>query len=98
MAKLPTEHADATPHDGAHPPAAETTAQRRLVALDRVKGLARRTFNKQVLSEIGGCAGLFALDAVRFPDPVLVATSDGVGSKLQLGASLGLHASIARTW
>jgi phosphoribosylformylglycinamidine cyclo-ligase len=94
LAKLPTEHADATPHDGAHPPAAETTAQRRLVAHDRVKGLARRTFNKQVLSEIGGCAGLFALDAVRFPDPVLVATSDGVGSKLQLGASLGLHASI----
>jgi len=61
---------------------------------DRVKGLARRTFNKQVLSEIGGFAGLFALDAERFPDPVLVASTDGVGSKLQLAASLGLHSSI----
>jgi phosphoribosylformylglycinamidine cyclo-ligase len=61
---------------------------------DRVKGLARRTFNKQVLSEIGGFAGLFALDAERFPDPVLVASTDGVGSKLQLAAKLGLHSSI----
>ncbi len=61
---------------------------------DRVKGLARRTFNKQVLSEIGGFAGLFALDAERFPDPVLVASTDGVGSKLQLAAALGLHSSI----
>jgi phosphoribosylformylglycinamidine cyclo-ligase len=68
---------------------------RHIVAADRIKGLARRTFNKQVLSEIGGFAGLFALDAERFPDPVLVASTDGVGSKLQLAAQLGLHASIA---
>jgi phosphoribosylformylglycinamidine cyclo-ligase len=76
---------------------ADLTAQahdRLLRANDRVKGLARRTFNKNVLSEIGGFAGLFALDAERFPDPVLVATSDGVGTKLQLAAQLGLHASI----
>jgi phosphoribosylformylglycinamidine cyclo-ligase len=68
---------------------------RHIVAADRIKGLARRTFNKHVLSEIGGFAGLFALDAERFPDPVLVASTDGVGSKLQLGAELGLHASVA---
>jgi phosphoribosylformylglycinamidine cyclo-ligase len=67
---------------------------RRLIANDRIKGLARRTFNKQVLSEIGGFAGLFALDSERFPDPVLVASTDGVGTKLQLAAQLGLHASI----
>ncbi len=68
---------------------------RRRLAMDRVKGLARRTFNKHVLSEIGGCNGLFALDAERFPDPVLVASSDGVGGKLQLGARLGVNASVA---
>jgi phosphoribosylformylglycinamidine cyclo-ligase len=62
---------------------------------DRIRGLARRTFSKAVLSELGGFAGLFALDTERFPAPVLVATSDGVGSKLQLAAALGLHASIA---
>jgi phosphoribosylformylglycinamidine cyclo-ligase len=67
---------------------------RRLVSNDRIKGLARRTFNKHVLSEIGGFAGLFALDAERFPEPVLVSSADGVGSKLQLATQLGLHSSI----
>ncbi|MDE1163247.1 MAG: phosphoribosylformylglycinamidine cyclo-ligase [Acidobacteriaceae bacterium] len=69
--------------------------QRVSEAKDRVRGLARRTFSKNVLSELGGFAGLFALDTVRFPDPVLVASADGIGSKLQLAASLGLHASVA---
>jgi phosphoribosylformylglycinamidine cyclo-ligase len=64
-------------------------------ANDKIKGLARRTFNKNVLSEIGGFAGFYALDAARFPDPVLVATADGIGNKLPLAAKLGLHASVA---
>jgi phosphoribosylformylglycinamidine cyclo-ligase len=75
-------------------PALTTPQGRAALANDRIKGLARRTFNKHVLSEIGGTAGLFALDAERFPDPVLVSTTDGVGSKLQLAARLGLHGSI----
>jgi phosphoribosylformylglycinamidine cyclo-ligase len=70
------------------------STDRHVLANDRIKGLARRTFNKQVLSEIGGFAGLFALDAERFPDPVLVASTDGVGSKLELAIQLGLHSSI----
>ena len=78
------------PEDASIPP-----TDRHILAADRIKGLARRTFNKNVLSEIGGFAGLFALDAERFPDPVLVASTDGVGSKLQLAAQLGLHASVA---
>jgi phosphoribosylformylglycinamidine cyclo-ligase len=64
------------------------------MANERIKLTARRSFNKNVLSEIGGFAGLFALDAERFPDPVLVASTDGVGSKLQLAAQLGLHGSV----
>jgi phosphoribosylformylglycinamidine cyclo-ligase len=70
------------------------STDRHVLANDRIKGLARRTFNKHVLSEIGGFAGLFALDAERFPDPVLVSTTDGVGSKLELAIQLGLHSSI----
>jgi phosphoribosylformylglycinamidine cyclo-ligase len=70
------------------------STDRHVLANDRIKGLARRTFNKQVLSEIGGFSGLFALDAERFPDPVLVASTDGVGSKLELAIQLGLHSSI----
>lgn len=67
---------------------------RHVLANERIKGLARRTFNKHVLSEIGGFSGLFQLDAERFPDPVLVSTTDGVGSKLELAIQLGLHSSI----
>jgi phosphoribosylformylglycinamidine cyclo-ligase len=82
----------AAPLAAAHVSAAH---ERVLAAKDRVRGLARRTFSKNVLSELGGFAGLFALDTERFPDPVLVASADGVGSKLQLAAKLGLHASVA---
>lgn len=70
------------------------STDRHVLANDRIKGLARRTFNKHVLSEIGGFSGLFALDAERYPDPVLVASTDGVGSKLELAIQLGLHSSI----
>jgi phosphoribosylformylglycinamidine cyclo-ligase len=63
-------------------------------ARERIKLMARRSFTKDVLSEIGGFAGLFALNAEKYPDPVLVSSTDGVGSKLQLAAELGLHASV----
>lgn len=75
-------------------PLPSTPATRAAQASMRIKGLARRTFNKHVLSELGGFAGLFSLDAERFPNPVLVASADGVGNKLQLAAQLGLHGSI----
>jgi phosphoribosylformylglycinamidine cyclo-ligase len=64
------------------------------LAKERIKLTARRSFNKNVLSEIGGFAGLFALETAKYPDPVLVASADGVGTKLQLAAQLGLHGSI----
>jgi len=78
--------------DDPPPSAAHARAAR---ANDKIKGLARRTFNKNVLSEIGGFAGFFALDTARFPDPVLIATADAIGNKLALAAQLGLHASVA---
>lgn len=58
---------------------------------ERIARLARRSFNKNVLSEIGGFNGLFALDAERYPDPVLVSSADGVGTKLKVAALTGLH-------
>jgi phosphoribosylformylglycinamidine cyclo-ligase len=98
LAKLPIRNAvpsaDALERAAAADAHSIVPTDRRLLTNDRIKGLARRTFNKNVLSEIGGFAGLFALDSERFPDPVLVASTDGVGSKLQLASYLGLHASI----
>jgi phosphoribosylformylglycinamidine cyclo-ligase len=63
-------------------------------AKQRIKMLARKTFNKQVLSEIGGFGGLFALDLVKFPDPVLVSSADGVGTKLKVAFELGIHHTV----
>lgn len=62
----------------------------------RIKMLARKTFNKQVLSEIGGFGGLFALDLEKFPDPVLVSSADGVGTKLKVAFELGIHHTIGQ--
>jgi phosphoribosylformylglycinamidine cyclo-ligase len=60
----------------------------------RIKMLARKTFNKHVLSEIGGFGGLFALDLERFPQPVLVSSMDGVGTKLKVAFELGIHHTV----
>ena len=63
-------------------------------AKQRIKMLARKTFNKQVLSEIGGFGGLFALDLTKYPDPVLVSSADGVGTKLKVAFELGIHHTV----
>ena len=63
-------------------------------AKQRIKMLARKTFNKSVLSEIGGFGGLFSLDLAKFPDPVLVSSADGVGTKLKLAFELGIHHTV----
>ena len=60
----------------------------------RIKYLAQRTFNKQVLSEIGGFGGLFKLDTARFKNPVLVSSADGVGTKLKIAFQMNMHHTI----
>ncbi len=60
----------------------------------RIKMLARKTFNRQVLSEIGGFGGLFALDLEKYPQPVLVSSTDGVGTKLKVAFELGIHHTV----
>ncbi len=62
----------------------------------RIKMLARKTFNKQVLSEIGGFGGLFALDTEKYPNPVLVSSADGVGTKLKVAFDLGIHHTVGQ--
>jgi len=60
----------------------------------RIKYLAKKTFNKQVLSDIGGFGGLFGLDLAKYPDPVLVSSADGVGTKLKVAFELGIHHTV----
>jgi phosphoribosylformylglycinamidine cyclo-ligase len=60
----------------------------------RIKYLAHKTFNRAVLSEIGGFGGLFAIDKKKYADPVLVSSVDGVGTKLKLAFEMRLHHTV----
>ncbi len=60
----------------------------------QVKGLARRTFTPGVLSDIGSFGGLFALDTATHHQPVLVASADGVGTKLKVAFLANRHDTV----
>jgi phosphoribosylformylglycinamidine cyclo-ligase len=63
-------------------------------AKQRIKYLAHKTFTKSVLSEIGSFGGMFALDKKKYKDPVLVASVDGVGTKLKVAFEMNLHHTV----
>jgi phosphoribosylformylglycinamidine cyclo-ligase len=65
-------------------------------AKDRIKYLAKRTFNRSVLGGIGGFGALFQLDVKKWTDPVLVSSADGVGTKLKLAFDLGIHNTVGQ--
>jgi len=62
--------------------------------VDRIKPIAARTHRPEVLSGVGGFGGLFALPPGKYRDPVLVAGTDGVGTKLKLAFALDRHATV----
>ena len=59
----------------------------------RIKALARGTYTPNVLSGIGSFGGLFRMDP-SLAEPVLVASADGVGTKLKLAFMTGVHDTI----
>jgi len=63
-------------------------------AKDRIKYLAQKTFNRNVLGGIGGFGALFRLDLQRWKSPILVSSADGVGTKLKIAFELGLHHTV----
>ena len=65
-------------------------------AKDRIKYLAKRTFNRNVLGGIGGFGALFQLDLKKWAEPVLVSSADGVGTKLKLAFDLGIHNTVGQ--
>jgi phosphoribosylformylglycinamidine cyclo-ligase len=60
----------------------------------RIAAMARKTFRRGVLAPIGGFGSLFQLDRKRWREPVLVASCDGVGTKLKIAAATGIHSSV----
>ncbi len=63
-------------------------------AVRRIRGLARSTSTPGVLSDIGAFGGLFQLESTRYRNPVLVASADGVGTKLKVAFLAGRHDTI----
>ena len=62
--------------------------------VDRIKPLARATSRPGVVGGLGGFGALFDLKAAGFADPVLVSTTDGVGTKLRLAIDTGRHGTV----
>ena len=56
-----------------------------------IKPLARATSRAGVLGGLGGFGALFDLKAAGFRDPILVSTTDGVGTKLKIAIETGIH-------
>lgn len=62
--------------------------------VSRVKKLAKKTFTKGVLGDIGYFGGLFQLDKNEYNNPVLVSGTDGVGTKLKIAFMAESHKTI----
>ncbi len=59
-----------------------------------IKSLVRKTFRPEVITDIGGFGGLFALKVKKYKDPVLVSSTDGVGTKLKIAFMTGKHDTV----
>ncbi len=62
--------------------------------VDMIKPLVKSTRRPEVLTDIGGFGGLFSLNTQKYTDPVLVSSTDGVGTKLKLAFQLDRHDTV----
>src|SRR6201996_2159577 len=62
--------------------------------VEMIKPLAKATNRAGVMGGLGGFGALFDLKAAGFTDPVLVSTTDGVGTKLKIAIETGLHDTV----
>ena len=61
-----------------------------------IKDSVRATYRPEVLGDLGGFGGLFALQAGKYKEPVLVSGTDGVGTKLKIAFLLGKHDTVGQ--
>ena len=62
--------------------------------VERIKPAAKSTQRSGVMGGLGGFGGLFKLAATHYRDPILVSSTDGVGTKLKLAIEMNQHATI----
>src|SRR5262245_26305584 len=63
-------------------------------AKQRIRRLARETFTPGVLSDIGSFGGMFACNFAGIKEPVLVSSTDGVGTKLKVAVMMNRHNTV----
>jgi phosphoribosylformylglycinamidine cyclo-ligase len=59
-----------------------------------IKELVKPTFRPEVISEIGGFSGLFSINKDKYHNPVLVSSTDGVGTKLRIATMMNRHETV----
>lgn len=64
--------------------------------VERIKPLAKATDRTGTMGGLGGFGALFDLKAAGFADPVLVSSTDGVGTKLKLAIDSGIHGTVGQ--
>lgn len=63
-------------------------------AVAKIREYARATFNERTLTEIGSFGGMFSGSFPGMAEPILVASADGVGTKLKLAFETGVHNTV----
>jgi phosphoribosylformylglycinamidine cyclo-ligase len=64
--------------------------------VDRIKSLAKATFNKNVLSGIGHFGAFYEIDLKKWKNPVMVSSVDGVGTKLKIAFAMDKHDTVGQ--
>ena len=64
------------------------------LAVAKIREYARSTFNERTLTEIGSFGGMFSAAFPDMAEPILVASADGVGTKLKLAFETGIHNTV----
>ncbi|HTR99744.1 MAG TPA: phosphoribosylformylglycinamidine cyclo-ligase [Bacteroidota bacterium] len=65
-------------------------------AIARAKDAIRSTFTKGVVGDVGGFGGLYRPDFAGMEDPLLVASTDGVGTKVKVAIAAGIHGTVGQ--
>lgn len=66
------------------------------ITVEKIKDLAKSTFNKNVLSGIGHFGAFYQIDLSKYKNPVLVSSVDGVGTKLKIAFMMELHHTVGQ--
>ncbi len=63
-------------------------------AVNRIKDVVKETFNERVLTGIGSFGAMFSIENMNYKSPVLISSSDGVGTKVKIAIMAKSHSSV----